>query len=66
MENISPELDEFLAGSFKLRKTLEQVLPKEAIDYILHLVAKDFAHRKYLKLVEENENEESKDHVDKE
>ena len=31
---MSPELEKFLECSFKLRKTLEQVLPKEAIDYI--------------------------------
>lgn len=52
---MSPELEEFLECSFKLRKTLEQVLPEEAIDYILNLIAKDGAHRKYLKIVEENE-----------
>ena len=44
---------------FKLRKILEQVLPQEAIDHIINLIAKDGAHRKFLKLTEENEHEES-------
>ena len=52
---LSKELEEFLESSFKLRKTFEQVLPKEATDYILDLIAKDRAHRKYLKITEEVE-----------
>ena len=52
METLSNELEELFNSSFKVRKTLEQVLPKEAIDYLLDLVAKDFAHRKYLKITE--------------
>jgi hypothetical protein len=55
MYNLSHELEEFFNSSFKVRKTLEQVLPKEAIDYLLDLVAKDFAHRKFLKIAEETE-----------
>lgn len=54
MEKLSKELEEFLEGSFKLRKLLEQVLPKEAVDYILLLIAKDSAHRKFLQITEEN------------
>jgi hypothetical protein len=54
MENISTELEQLLSSSFKLRKTLEQVLPKEAIDYIIDLIAKDGAHRKYLEIVKED------------
>ena len=50
---MSPELEEFLHSTFKLRQTLSQVLPKEAVDYIMELIAKDGAHRKYLKLIEE-------------
>lgn len=50
---MTPELEEFLNSSYKLRKTLEPVLPKEAIDYILMLVAKDLAHQKFLKLTED-------------
>ena len=49
------ELEEFLSSTFKLRKLLETVMPKEAIDYIISLIVKDGAHRKYLKIVEENE-----------
>ncbi len=48
-----PELEELLSCSFKLRKALEQVLPKEAVDYILDLLAKDNAHRNFLKLTED-------------
>ena len=59
MENLSPELEDLLASTFKLRKILEQVLPQEAIEYIINLIAKDGAHRKFLKLTEENEHEES-------
>ena len=65
MENISPELDEFLSGSFKLRKTLEQVLPKEVVDYLLELIAKDNVHRKLIKITEETENEESQEDASK-
>ncbi len=56
MENLSPELEDLLSNSFKLRKALEQVLPKEAIDYILNVIAKDGAHRKLLHITEEIEN----------
>lgn len=55
MENLSPELEEFLECPFKLRTTLGQVLPKEAVDYIILLIAKDTAHRRFLKLTEEIE-----------
>jgi hypothetical protein len=50
---MSPELEELLHSTFQLRKTLAQVLPKEAVDYIMELIVKDGAHRKYLKLIEE-------------
>ena len=55
---MSPELEEILNGTYRLRKTLEQVLPKEAVDYIVLLVAKDGAHRKFLKITEESNNED--------
>ena len=51
---MSPELEKFLSSSFKLRQTLEQVLPKEAVDYIMLLIAKDGAHRNFVKFTEEN------------
>ena len=54
---MSPELEELLEGSFKLRKAFEQILPQEAVDYVLDLIAKDSAHRKFLKITEETENE---------
>ena len=50
---MSPELEELLNSSFKLRQTLSQILQKEAVDYIMELIVKDSAHRKYLKLIEE-------------
>ena len=53
METLSPEIEELLNSSFKLRKTMEQILPKEAVDYILLLIAKDGAHRNFLKLTED-------------
>ncbi len=49
---MSPELEELLSSSFKVRKLLEPVLPKEAVDYLLVLIAKDLAHIKYIKLTE--------------
>ena len=52
---MTPELEEFLSKSFTLSKTLEQVLSKEAVDYILDLIAKDGAHRKFLKITDESE-----------
>ena len=50
---MSPELEELLNSSFKLRQTLSQILQKEAVDYIMELIVNDSAHRKYLKLIEE-------------
>ena len=52
---MTAESEEFLENKFRLRKALEQVLPQDVINYILDLIGKDEAHRKYLKLVEENE-----------
>jgi hypothetical protein len=51
---MTPELEELLHSTFQLRRTLAQVLPQEAVDYIIELIVKDGAHRKYLKLTEEN------------
>ena len=50
---MSPELEEFLHSTFKLRQALSQIMPKEAVDYIMELIVKDSAHRKYLKFTEE-------------
>ena len=50
---MTSELENILESSYRLRKTLEPVLPKEVIDYILDLIAKDVAHRNYLRIVEE-------------
>jgi hypothetical protein len=52
---MTPELEVLFASSFKLNKLLEPVLPKEAINYILELIAKDGAHRNFLKITEESE-----------
>lgn len=54
---MSPELEELLHSTFKLRQTLSQVLSKEAVDYIMTLITKDATHRKYLKLTEEFKKE---------
>ena len=51
---MSPELEELLSKDFVLRQKLITILPAEAVDYILELIAKDGAHRKYLKLTEED------------
>ena len=53
---MSPELEELLHNTFKLRQSLSQILPKEAVDYIMELIAKDGAYRKYLQLITEVEN----------
>lgn len=50
---MSPELEELLHSTFKLRRTLLQVLPKEAVDYIMELIVKDSAHQKYLELTKD-------------
>lgn len=50
---MTAELENLLGNSYKLRKILSQSLPQEAVDYILELIAKDGAHRKYLKIVED-------------
>ena len=52
---MSPELEELLHSTFKLRQTLSQILPVDAVNYIMELIAKDGAHRNYLKLTEETE-----------
>ena len=52
---MTAELEKLLESLYTLRKTLEPVLPKEAIDYILDLIAKDLSHRNYLKIVKEEE-----------
>ena len=59
--SMSPELENLLHVTFKLRQTLAQVLPQEAVNYIMELIVKDGAHRKYLKLMEEFEKETSSD-----
>ena len=56
---MTEELDEYLRSTFRLRKALEQIMPKEVADYILELIAKDTAHRNYLDLIEENEDDSS-------
>ena len=53
MNKLSPELEEIVSSTFKLRKILASVLPPEAADYICDLIAKDGAHRKFLELTEE-------------
>jgi hypothetical protein len=50
---MSPELEELLHSTFILRQKLSTILPVEAVDYILELIAKDGAHRKYLELTKE-------------
>ena len=49
---MTPELEELLEGSFKLKKALQQVLPQEAVDYLINLIARDGAHRKFLKITD--------------
>lgn len=49
-----PELEDFFENLFALRKALEQVFQKEAVDYIIDLIAKDNSHRKFLKITEES------------
>jgi hypothetical protein len=55
METLSNELEEFFSSSFKVRKVFEQVLPNDATEYLLDLIAKDLSHRKFLKITEESE-----------
>ena len=54
---MSHELEELLHSSFILKQTLSKVLTSEAVNYIMGLIAKDKAHRKYLQLMEETDNE---------
>ena len=54
---MTAELENLLESTYKLRKALEQALPPEVVDYLIGLVAKDGAHRKYLKIVEETNDE---------
>jgi hypothetical protein len=52
---MSPDLEELLHSSFILKQTLSKVLSPEAVNYIMELIAKDGAHRKYLQLTEETD-----------
>lgn len=56
---MTAELEDFLQNAFQLRKALQQVLPSEAVNYILELISKDGAHRNYLRIVGESENDTS-------
>jgi hypothetical protein len=53
LNQVSPELEALLQNSFQLRQTLSQVLPPEAVNYLMRLVVLDGAHRNFLKLTEE-------------
>ncbi len=53
---MSPELENLVHNTSQLRRVLAQVLSSEAVDYIMELIVKDLAHKKYLKLAGENEN----------
>lgn len=55
MNKLSPELEEILSSTFKLKNTLSSVLPPEAVEYICNLIAKDGAHRKFLELTKDDE-----------
>jgi hypothetical protein len=46
--HMTKELEELLNSTNQIRKTISQVLPQEAVDYIVNLIAKDNAHRKYI------------------
>ena len=48
---MTKELEELLESSFILKQRLTPVLPPDAVEYILDLIAKDGAHRKLLKLL---------------
>ena len=56
---MTKDTEELLECSFKLRKVLGQVLPPDAVDYIMNPIAKDGAHQRYLDIVKENENDSS-------
>ena len=49
---VTPELEDLFEHTLKLRQVLTPVLPPDAVNYIISLVAQDSAHRKYLKLIE--------------
>ncbi len=50
---MSPELEALLHNTFSLRRSLSQILPQEAVDYIIDLIVRDGAHRNFLKITEE-------------
>ena len=43
---MSEELKELLGSTFVLRQRLAAVLPPDAVDYLVGLVARDGAHRR--------------------
>ena len=51
--NLSDKSKEIIATAWKLKTTLSQNLPPDLIEYIIELIAKDQAHQKLIKLLEE-------------
>lgn len=52
---MTKELEELLNSTNQIRKTISQVLPQEAVDYIVNLIAKDNAYRKYVEITSDCE-----------
>ena len=47
---MTEELEQLFNSTYLLRQQLSQVLPKEAVDYIVHLVIMDRANQNYTNL----------------
>ena len=52
---MTEELEQLFYSKFNLRQRLSQVLPQEAVEYIVNLIVLDQAHQKYIKLEKELE-----------
>ena len=55
MEKLTPEAEELFSSSFKLKQILSPVLPPDAVQYILELIARDGAHSRFLELTKEQD-----------
>ncbi len=53
---MTEEVKQLLNSSFLLNQLLSNVLPKEAVDYIINLVVLDQAHQRYSELTSDAED----------
>lgn len=51
--NLSNQSKEILDNKLKLRQSLNQIFPKDLVNYIMEVITKDLSHQKYLELTKD-------------